>query len=230
MFVTMQRFLALLLLSVVLVQGYLGGRFLPSIRRSRLLAAEMDPNVEAHLAEWMKKGLAEDRSAPEIASQLRNRYKKVTEVKRKAAAVVKSANPELAAELEELALEMSETSEKFVAVAMEWDAWGRPSPDLPKELRESKQSSGDPTFDENKKRLMAAGLAERPSSELPSELRLMKYKNMASVKRLAAKEIRAQGGGNEELARELEEIATEIDESHDNFVKIADMIKSKKYN
>lgn len=190
---------------------------------------EIDPNVEAHLAQWMKKGLAEERSAPEIASELRARYKKITDVKRKAASVVKNVNPELAAELEEMALEMSETSEKFVSIALEWDAWGRPDPELPNQLRQAKEVF-DPNFEANKAKFMSAGRKDnRPDYDLPSELRMLKYKNVANVKRLAANEIRKQGTSNEELAKELEEIASEIEESHDNFVRVAEAIKSKKY-
>jgi len=188
---------------------------------------EMDPNVEAHLAQWMKKGKSEDRPAPEIASELRARYKQITQTKIKAAEVVKISNPELSLELEDLAAEIRETSEKFVSVALEWDAWGRPDPDLPNQLREGKEVF-DPNFEANKQKMLQAGRQDRPDVDLPSELRMLKYKNMESVKR-AATEIRKQGGSNSELANELDEIASEIDESHDNFVRIAEAIRTKKY-
>lgn len=50
------------------------------------------------------------------------------------------------------------------------------------------------------------------------------------MKRLAAKELRQTGTpSNTELAAELEEIADEIEESHERFVDIALQIKSRPY-
>ena len=98
-----------------------------------------DPNYKAHLPSLLKKGLSPDRPDPEIAGQLRARYKEIIGVKKDAAVnTLKTANPELAAELEELADEMEETHEHFVALAESWDAWGRPDPDLPLNLGRKK--------------------------------------------------------------------------------------------
>lgn len=58
---------------------------------------EVDPNFEAHLPTLLKVGLGE-RSSPEIANELRKRYLKIGEVKRKAAKAL-SSNPELAVEV-----------------------------------------------------------------------------------------------------------------------------------
>jgi len=143
-------------------------------------------------------------------------------VKRKASKALSEINPELAAELEELADELKETSERFVAAAETWDAWGRPSPDLPQQLREKKFPTQDPTFEENLGRMMKAGLQEREAPELPSALRMLKYKNSAGVKRIASSELKKKGGAvNEALAAELEEVADEIEESHQRFLDMA---------
>jgi hypothetical protein len=50
---------------------------------------------------------------------------------------------------------------------------------------------------------MGAGLRERETPDLPSELRLVKYKNMAGVKRIAASELRQAGPAYTELAFEV---------------------------
>lgn len=91
--------------------------------------------------------------------------------------------------MEELAQEIEETTETFINLATQWDAWNRPSPDLAKELRANKSvQSPDPNFEAHLKDIYRKGRAEdRASPDLPSELRMMKYKNMANVQKLAAK-------------------------------------------
>ena len=186
-----------------------------------------DPNYKAHLPSLLKKGLSPDRPDPEIAAQLRARYKEIIGVKKDAANTLKTANPELAAELEELAYEMQETHEHFVSLAESWDAWGRPDPDLASQLRQKKYPAQDPNYAEHLDEFMKRGLAEdRSTPDLPSELRMLKYKNMASVKKLAAKEIK-KTGLNEALAEELSEIAEEIEESHLRFENLAMAMKER---
>jgi uncharacterized coiled-coil DUF342 family protein len=204
----------------VAVQGFnIGGfrRFAYQIN-----AESVDPNFEAHLPGLLARGLSE-RSSPELANELRKRYSTIKETKKKAARELKSINPELAIELEEIADEVAETNEKFVQVATYWDAWSRPSPDLPKQLREKAEAGKkvDPNFEANLPKMLDAGTNEdRSSPDLPSELRLLKYKQSASVKRLAAKELRSSSS-NVELAVELEEIADEIDETHKHYEELA---------
>ena len=53
---------------------------------------------------------------------------------------------------------------------------------------------------------MGAGLKERETPDLPSELRLVKYKNMAGVKRIAASELRQAGPAYTELAFEVNKL------------------------
>jgi hypothetical protein len=55
----------------------------------------------------------------------------------------------------------------------------------------------------------------------------MKYKNMAQVKRLAAAELR-KSGGSPELIEELEAMAKEIEESHLQFVEMAESMEAMK--
>ena len=80
------------------------------------------------------------------------RYQQIAATKTKAASTIKSTNPELAAELEEIADEMLETKEKFIALSTQWDAWGRPDPDLAVKLRDSfnAKNTEDPNFAEHK--------------------------------------------------------------------------------
>lgn len=133
-------------------------------------------------------------------------------------------------QLEELADELSETSEKFgasiceefshtfvtiwfasisVKAAEAWDAWNRPDPDLPRKLRNSnKKPENDPNFEEHLPGFLKKGLEERPDAELPSALRLLKYKSSVSVKRLAAAELRTS---NEELAAEVRQRLMVVD-------------------
>ena len=69
------------------------------IKRNQLVvlaSTEIDPNFEAHLPTLLKKGSLADRSSPDIANELRQRYKKITEVKRKASKTIGELNPELA--------------------------------------------------------------------------------------------------------------------------------------
>lgn len=103
-------------------------------------ADDIDPNFEAHLPSLLKAGQG-DRSSPDIGQALRARYKTLEATKRKAATALKKepSNIELAIEvwswcwiheiktadawnlsyhffsfqLEELADELAETSEKF---------------------------------------------------------------------------------------------------------------------
>lgn len=115
-----------------------------------------------------------------------------------------------------------------MAAALSWNAWNRPSPDLPHQLRARadavNSASQDPNFSEQLPKFLKKGKQERPSPDLPSELRMMKYKNMAVVERLAAKEVKSQ---NPALAEELEDIAAEIEESHEYFVKVAQSLNTK---
>jgi len=189
-----------------------------------------DPNYDAHLPALLKKGMTE-RPSPNLAKKLRARYSEISStLKTKMSAKLKEAdNAELAAELEEIADELESTHEKFVQAAMAWDAWNRPDPNLPRELRDKfdlEKRMQDPNFDEHLGEFMKKGLAERPDPTLPSELRMMKYKQAASVKRIAAKELKATG--NSELAAELDEIADEIEESHSRFVEMASNFSAMK--
>ena len=90
-----------------------------------------------------------------------------------------------------------------------------------------KYPAQDPNYAEHLDEFMKRGLAEnRSTPDLPSELRMLKYKNMASVKKLAAKEIK-KTGLNEALAEELSEIAEEIEESHLRFENLAMAMKER---
>jgi len=199
----------------------------------KLKSTEVDPNFEAHLPSLLKVGLQE-RTSTDLARELRKKYKKIESTKRTAAEQLKPVNPELAAELEELADELQESHEKFVEAALAWDAWNRPSPDLPKELRAAAEkekitSTPDPNFAAHIGGFLKAGSAERPSYDLPSELRLSKYKKMAEVKRVAAKELKSKNI-NPALAEELDDLAAEIEESHNYFTNVANSLKDKKFS
>lgn len=189
-----------------------------------LSSSNEDPNYASKLPELLKAGSAADRPDPDVAKQLRQRYSQIAATKTKAAAQVKKVNPELAAELEELADELAETQEKFIALSTTWNAWNRPDPNLAQQLRDSynARNTQDPNFEANLAKFMAAGRSpERPDPEVPSRLRLLKYKQGAEVKRLAAKEVRRE---NPALADELEEMADEIEDSHRRFeVMVSDM-------
>lgn len=189
---------------------------------ARSMSMEIDPNFESRLPELLKVGLSTDRPDADIAKQLRARYKTISDTKSKAAKILKTENPELAAELEEIADELTETSEKFVALSQSWDAWNRPDPDLARKLRQQydrKKENEDER--EDALRDMTKGMGERPDPNLPSTLRMMKYKNSAEVKRMAAKEVRAK---DPKLAEELEDMADEIEDSHKRFeVMVSDM-------
>lgn len=184
---------------------------------------EMDPNFESRLPGLLKAGLAADRPDADVAQQLRLRYKQISATKKKTAEILKTQNPELAAELEEIADELSDTHEKFVTLSQTWDAWNRPDPNLPNKMRaqyERKVEMQDEQS-EHMKEYMSKGRMERPDPALPSTLRMMKYKQSAEVKRMAAKEVRAKSPA---LADELEEMADEIEDSHKRFeVMVADM-------
>ena len=82
----------------------------------------------------------------------------------------------------------------LVQAALEWDAWGRPSPTLASELRAKQDLENiktDPNYEAHLKEFLNKGKDERPDPELPSALRLMKFKNSAAVKRLAAEELKS---------------------------------------
>lgn len=183
----------------------------------------------AHLPTLLRKGL-DERPDPDIASQMRQKYKVIENTKRKAAAELKSINPELAAELEELATELDETHEKFVQLAGTYDAWHRPDPELPNQLRqkeeERKKDLADPNYEAHVKGFMSKGRSEdRPDPDLPSSLRLMRYKYKASVKKLAAEELSKV---NPALAEELQDMAVEMEESHEQFEKMVETMKGKR--
>lgn len=201
-----------------------------STKVSNLPASDdVDPNFEAHLAGFMKKGISTDRPTPDLGIELRNKYGKIGVVKRKAASVLKSSNAELAAELEELADELKETHEQFVQVALHYDAWSRPDPNLPGQLRAKFSPSIDPNYEENLKKFMQKGKEDLSLPDLPSQLRLKKFANMAKVKRIAAKELRETNiRDNLELAAELDEIAQEMEESHSKFEQLAETFNAMK--
>lgn len=78
---------------------------------------------------------------------------------------------------------------------MSYDAWNRPDPQLPQKLRDQKEYATtrmqDPNFEEHLESLLKVGANEdRPSPDLPSDLRMMKLKKRAEVKRRAATELR----------------------------------------
>ena len=61
----------------------------------------------------------------------------------------------------------------------------------------------DPNFEEHLGDFLKRGKGERPDYELPSDLRMLKYKNMAEVKKIAAKELKKAGAENIALAEEV---------------------------
>ena len=185
-------------------------------------AWEEDPNYESRLPDLLKKGMAQDRPDADVAKLLRARYQQISQTKSKAAAVIKPQNPELAAELEEIADELMDTHEKFVTLSTTWDAWSRPDPNLPSKLRaqyDRKVEMLDEAEDYGKK-----SVVERPDPNLPSTLRMLKYKQGAEVKRMAAKEVRTKDPA---LADELEEMADEIEDSHRRFEVMVSDIKKR---
>ena len=124
--------------------------------------------------------------------------------------------------MEELADELMEAQEKFVALASlhnEAVRGTRPPVDLPQALRTAQAAGSDPNYATHLADFLRRGAAEdRPDYDLPSALRMVKYKNSASVKRLAADELRPK---NPKLAQTLDEIANEVEESHARFVEMA---------
>ena len=189
---------------------------------------EEDFTYDEHLPALLNKGRAADRPDPDMARDLRARFKAIDVISKRASVALQTSNKELAAELQEIADEMKETAEKFVKAAETWDAWGRPSPDLASDLRlKQKQLKGESTdtnFLDNLPGMLKKGQGPRPDVDLPSELRLMKYKNMAGVKRLAASALKTT---NAELAAELDEIADEIEEAHWRFVEMSNSMKAQ---
>lgn len=96
----------------------------------------------------------------------------------------------------------------IVLAATQWDAWNRPSPDLPRELRAKSDLENvmtDPNFEAHLSDFLGKGMMERPSSDLPSTLRLMKFKNTADVKRLAAKELKTSNPALSQTVCKLQE-------------------------
>lgn len=77
-----------------------------------LRASMDDPNFESHLPSLLKVGLSE-RPDYDLAQSLRSRFKKIENIKRQAADVLKTQNNELAVELMEMADEIEETTDKF---------------------------------------------------------------------------------------------------------------------
>lgn len=63
------------------------------------MAEEMDPNFEEHLPGMMRAG-SQERPSYDLASELRQKYKRIQEKKRQAATSLKTINPELAIEVE----------------------------------------------------------------------------------------------------------------------------------
>jgi len=187
---------------------------------------EEDPNYESRLPELLKRGMAQDRPDVDLAKMLRSRYQQISATKTKAAKILKQQNPELAAELEEMADEMLETHDKFVKLSTSWDAWSRPDPNLPSKLRaqfDRKVEMENESDDYKARTKLGLDAAGRPDPSLPSELRMLKYKQGATVKRMAAAEVRPK---DPELAAELEEMADEIEDSHRRFeVMVSDMKK-----
>ena len=121
-----------------------------------------------------------------------------------------------------MADEINETHERFVQLAGTYDAWHRPDPDLPHQLRqkeeERKKDLADPNYEAHVKDFMKKGQSEdRPDPDLPSSLRMMRYKYKANVKKLAAQELAEI---NPALAEELSEMAVEMEESHEQFERM----------
>jgi hypothetical protein len=115
-------FRQLLIAAVICLVARTAMSFKPSfVRQSRYgavvkMAEEKfeDPNFDAHLPKMLNVGRSQNRPDPDLAKNLRERFKKMQTVKRAAAAALKkSNNAELAIELEELADEFAETEERF---------------------------------------------------------------------------------------------------------------------
>ena len=90
---------------------------------------------------------------------------------------------------------------------------------------ERKKDTADPNYAAHLPAMLKAGSSEdRPSPTMPSELRLMKYKQTAAVKKLAAKDLEKI---NPALAEELSDMALEIEESHQMFEQMAASMKAR---
>ena len=72
--------------------------FKRSARISTSTFSEVDPNFEEHLPAMLRAG-SKDRTSPDLANDLRKKYKVIENKKREAAAVLKPTNEELAAEV-----------------------------------------------------------------------------------------------------------------------------------
>jgi len=72
-------------------------------------ADDIDPNFEAHLPSLLKVGLQE-RTSPELATKLRERFKQITVVKKEAAKALKEINEELAVEVCTHLAQLSDTA------------------------------------------------------------------------------------------------------------------------
>lgn len=95
----MMLFFSVVILAVVAnISSYvLNTRVSRSFAFSAVEANDFDPNFASHLPSLLKKGSVEDRPSPDLASKLRERYQKISAVKRKASKSIGSVNPELAA-------------------------------------------------------------------------------------------------------------------------------------
>jgi len=60
----------------------------------------------------------------------------------------------------------------------------------------------DPNFEAHLSDFLGKGMQERPNSDLPSALRLMKFKNSAGVKRLAAQELKTSNPALSQTVRQ----------------------------
>lgn len=74
----------------------LNTRISRSLAVSAVEANDFDPNFASHLPTLLKKGSVEDRPSPDLATKLRERYQKISAVKRMASKTIGSVNPELA--------------------------------------------------------------------------------------------------------------------------------------
>ena len=82
-----------------------------------------------------------------------------------------------------------------VRLAETWNVWSRPSPDQSKEMRENTSSSAV--------ELLQRARLERPDYELPSELRVLKYKHMVEVEKMTATVLKKAGAENYALAEQV---------------------------
>lgn len=180
-------------------------------------------SFQEHLPELLKRGLSE-RPDYELPKLMRARYEKMVAAKKEASRSISGFNLELSEELSELAAEMDDTSHRFVESAENWDAWDRPDPELPNQLRAKAfpaqgSDETDPNYAEHLEEFLTKGRAERPDPDYPTELRRVKEK-AAAAKRAGAVELRKVATRNEALAAELEE-------SHERFEAMVSGMKAR---